>query len=147
MHQHYRQPAGTPSHVSTRYFEKHPYFPIFNVNWRLTLVDATYNQRDVLIGFRNLIGDHTGSAQASFILQTIREYNYETQLNCFIGDSAMSNDASLIAGLNTSDIIEIDDSHRISCAGHIINLIVKATLYGSGVSKFEEELPQEGPVE
>ena len=111
------------------------------------LSDATYNQRDVLIGFRNLVGDHTGSAQASVILQAIQEYNFETRFNCFVGDNATSNDTSLIAGLNTSDIIDIDDRHRIRCAGHIINLVVKATLYGSGVSKFEEELAQVGTVE
>jgi hypothetical protein len=96
--------------------------------------DASYKQRDVLIGFRNLVGDHTGEAQASVILATIREYNFETRFNCFVSDNASSNDTSLLTGLNESDIIRVDDSHRIRCAGHIINLVVKATLYGSGVS-------------
>jgi hypothetical protein len=34
-------------------------------------VDADYNQQDLLISFRNLLGDHTASAQASVILNVI----------------------------------------------------------------------------
>lgn len=110
-------------------------------------VDATYKQRDVLIAFHNLIGDHSGGAQAVVILDVIRQYNFETRFNCCIGDNATSNDASLYDGLTQgSDILDLDSRHRLRCAGHIINLVVKATLYGEGVSKFEEDLAMAGDV-
>ena len=111
-------------------------------------VDATYKQRDVLLAFRNLVGDHSGGAQAAVILDVIRQYNFETRFNCFIGDNATSNDASLYDGLTEgSDILNLDSRHRLRCTGDIINLIVKATLYGDGVSRFEEALAEAGPVE
>lgn len=35
--------------------------------------------------------------------------------------------------------------NRIRCAGHMINLVVKAAIYGSGVSKFEADLQKAAP--
>jgi hypothetical protein len=35
----------------------------------------------------------------------------------------------------------------VRCAGHIINLVVKAIIYGQGVSEFEQDLAQAGPRE
>lgn len=111
-------------------------------------VDADYHQRDLLIAFRNLAGDHTASAQASVILNVTREYDFESNFNCFVGDNASNNDAKLIKYLNKgSSILNLSLEHRIRCAGHIINLIVKATLYGEGVSKFEEDLAAAAPME
>jgi hypothetical protein len=111
-------------------------------------VDADYNQQDILIGFRNLLGDHTASAQASVILDVIREYNFESKFNCFVGDNATNNDKRLIIYLNKEPaILNLGTEHQIRCAGHIINLIVKATIYGAGVSEFEQQLAQAAPLE
>jgi hypothetical protein len=59
-----------------------------------------------------------------------------------VGDNATSNDAETILGLNAYPDLNLNASHRIRCAGHVINLVVKATIYGSRVSKFEEDLAQ-----
>jgi hypothetical protein len=64
-----------------------------------------------------------------------------------VGDNATSNDTELIKGLNLHPNVNIDLQHRIRCAGHIINLVVKATLYGDGVSKWEEQLAAVAPKE
>jgi hypothetical protein len=111
-------------------------------------VDADYNQQDLLIGFRKLLGDHTASAQALVIVDVMREYNFESNFNCLVGDNATNNDKKLIKHLNReSTTLCLGAQHRIRCAGHIINLIVKATLYGEGVSKFEEELARAAPID
>lgn len=111
-------------------------------------VDAENNQRDLLIGFRNLAGDHTASAQASVILNVIREYGFESSFNCFVGDNASNNDKKLITYLNEGSLmLKLGTEHRIRCAGHIINLIVKATLYGTGVSEFEQKLAKAAPMD
>ena len=111
-------------------------------------VDADYNQRDLLIGFRNLLGDHTAERQALVIIDVIREYDFESNFNCFVGDNASNNDKKLISHLNKqSAILNVGTEHRIRCAGHIINLIVKATLFGEGVSQFEEDLAKAAPLE
>lgn len=64
-----------------------------------------------------------------------------------MGDNATSNDSKFIEGLYISPQINFGPEHRIRCAGHIINLVVKATIYRSGVSEFEEELAKAAPLE
>ena len=41
----------------------------------------------------------------------------------------------------------LQDHCRICCAGHIINLVVKATIYGKGVSKWELNIARAAPQE
>jgi hypothetical protein len=101
---------------------------------QLTTADAQYKQRDILLAFRNLYGDHTGAAQAAVILRVLKSFEIAPQLHCFVGDNA------LIQGLNVHNEINLTSSNRIRCAGHIINLVVKATLYGKGMSRFEAQL-------
>jgi hypothetical protein len=64
-----------------------------------------------------------------------------------VGDNATSNDTELIKGLNLHLNVNVDLQHRIRCAGHIINLVVKATLYEDRVSKWEEQLAAAAPKE
>ena len=84
---------------------------------------------------------------AGVVLEVAREYDFERKLHCFVGDNATSNDNQFIEGLNESPHINFGSENRIRCAGHIINLVVKATIYGSGISKFEEELSQAAPMD
>ena len=78
----------------------------------------------------------------------MREYDFESKFNCFVGDNATNNDKKLIKHLHReSTTLCLGAQHGIRCAGHIINLIVKATLYGEGVSKFEEKLARAAPID
>lgn len=38
-------------------------------------------ESDLLAAFRSLAGDHTASAEASMVLNVIREYNFESNFN------------------------------------------------------------------
>ena len=71
----------------------------------------------------------------------MREFDFTRNFNCFVSDNPSSNDSTLIKGLG------LEPHHRIRCAGHTINLVVKATLYGNGVCKFEEDLAKAAPLE
>jgi hypothetical protein len=51
------------------------------------------------------------------------------------------------SGLNLHPNVDIEPHQRLRCAGHIINLVVKATIYGDGVSKWEQELAAAVPKE
>jgi hypothetical protein len=64
-----------------------------------------------------------------------------------VGDNASNNDSELIKGLNLHPSINLTFNNRIRCAGHIINLIVKATIYGHNVSTFEASLAKAAPME
>ena len=122
-------------------------YPCLNINTELTNSDAGSKQRDILTAFRNLYGDHTVSSQAAVVLQVAQEYGFEHKLHCFVSDNASSNNGEFIKGLNLSPHLELGPQHRIRCGGHIINLVVKATIYGTGVNKFEKQLAQAAPIE
>jgi hypothetical protein len=62
-----------------------------------------------------------------------------------VGDNASSNDGELIKGLNLHPNINLSFDERLRCAGHIFNLVVNATLYGRGISKWEAELAAAAP--
>jgi hypothetical protein len=62
-----------------------------------------------------------------------------------VGDNATSNDGELIKNLNLHPNINITANNRIRCAGHIVNLVVKATIYGKGVSDWEDQLAEAAP--
>lgn len=102
-------------------------------------------QRDLVIGFRNLFGDHTGLAQAKEIAYVLRSYDICHKFYYFVGDNATNNDNELIKGLNEHLGSNLTMDNRIRCAGHMINLVVKAAIYGSGVSKFEADLQKAAP--
>jgi hypothetical protein len=70
----------------------------------------------------------------------INEYNIARKFSCFIGDNASSNDSELIQALNGHPELDVNAKYWIRCAGYIINLVVKATIYSKGVSKFKEEI-------
>jgi hypothetical protein len=122
--------------------------------WTLTNIkatdasaDADYKQRDIIIAFRNLYGDHTGAAQGTIVRAVLDEYEMSRKFHCFVGDNATNNDGELIRSLNLHPDINITTNNRIRCAGHIINLVVKATIYGKGVSGWEERLAEATPHE
>jgi len=88
-----------------------------------------------LIAFENLYGDHTGATQGSVVRAALDRYTIASKFHCFVGDNATSNDGELIKSLNLHLNINILADNRIRYAGYIINLVVKATIYGNGVSR------------
>jgi hypothetical protein len=75
-----------------------------------------------------------GTAQGQIVRAVLDSYDISRQFHCFIGDNVTSNDSELIKSLNLHLNINITANNRIRCAGHKINLVVKATLYGKGVT-------------
>ncbi|KAF6528001.1 hypothetical protein HZS61_008303 [Fusarium oxysporum f. sp. conglutinans] len=66
------------------------------------------------------------------------DYDLEPKLGCFMMDNAQDNDRAV---LQLATRFGFDpDWRRLRCSGHVINLVVKAILYGKGVSKAERQL-------
>jgi hypothetical protein len=118
-----------------------------NTKADVKLSDANFQQQDLLIAFRNLYSDHRGAAQAAIIVDILDSFEISSKFHCFIGNNTSNNDSETITGLNLHPNISINPDHRIHCAGHIINLIVKATIYSKGISKFEEALAAATPID
>ena len=72
------------------------------------------------------------------IAKVINDCEIGQNLGSFMIDNARDNDAAL-KELATRFDINVDRS-RLRCLGHIINLVVKALLFGKGVSKLEWKL-------
>lgn len=95
--------------------------------------------RTALLGLRRISGSHSGEAVAKVILEVIEDYEIKNKLGAFQLDNA-SNNRTCVEALATS-IPSIDpDEHQMSCFGHIVNLVVKAVLFGKGMNTLQKEL-------
>jgi hypothetical protein len=62
------------------------------------------------------------------LLSVLREYKISDKIGYFIADNAANNDAALRL---LSHHIDVKPARqRLRCSGHVINLVVKAILYG-----------------
>lgn len=93
--------------------------------------------KTALLGMKPLYA-HTGSDIAAVMDTVIKDYDIGSKLGAFQMDNADSNDTCLdtLAELYPIDVNE----QRLRCQGHIHNLVVKALLYGEGVSRFQKQL-------
>ncbi|KAG7100801.1 Zinc finger BED domain-containing protein RICESLEEPER 1 like [Verticillium longisporum] len=101
-------------------------------------VDSEGEKRDVLLGLPRLVGPHSGESMAPYVKEVIDQYEMGFKLGYFMLDNAESNDTCLetLARWFPMDI----SRRRLRCIGHIINLVVRAIIFGSNVTKFEAEL-------
>jgi hypothetical protein len=101
-------------------------------------IDSESNKQDVLLGLPRLVGPHSGENMASYIKEVINQYEMGSKLGYFMLDNAESNDTCL---KTLTSWFPIDVGRcRLRCIGHIINLVVRAVIFGSNASKFEAEL-------
>ncbi|EKG09031.1 HAT domain-containing protein [Macrophomina phaseolina MS6] len=102
-------------------------------------IDNLGTLRTALLSFARIVGPHSGENLAKALYKSITSYgiNY-TRVGYFVADNADTNDTML---RKLRELMAIDyPACRIRCIGHIINLVVKAILFGKGVSKFEQSL-------
>jgi hypothetical protein len=81
------------------------------------------------------------------MVQVINDYGFASKFSCYVADNAANNNRETMAELSTLLGQDLDEQHRIRCAGHTIQLVVKAVIYGKGVSKFEQQLARAAPQE
>jgi len=99
--------------------------------------------KTLLLGFRHLIGSHSGQNQAALFWEVAVEMGITCRLGYFTLDNASNNDIMLeaIADRLANLGIPFDPKkRRMRCLGHIINLLVKSFLFG------ENRAPLEFPV-
>ncbi|KAM4061909.1 transposase-like protein [Hirsutella rhossiliensis] len=101
-------------------------------------VGSEGKKRDALLGLPRLVGPHSGENIAAYLKEVIDRYELGSKLGYFMLDNAKSNDTCLetLARWFPMDV----SRRRLRCIGHVINLVVRAVIFGSNVSKFEAEL-------
>ena len=101
-------------------------------------IDSTNTHRTVLLGLPRLYGSHTGETIATCLLSVITKYGIAGNVGCFVMDNAGNNDTMIEA--IARELPEVTKRSRLRCSGHILNLIVKAVLYGQGITSFTREI-------
>ena len=92
----------------------------------------------MLLSLPRIWGQHSGANQADSILQIATTYGIAGILGTFVMDNAQNND-TVVQALGRR-IPSINSQHRLRCAGHILNLVVKAILYGEGITEFNKQI-------
>jgi hypothetical protein len=101
-------------------------------------IDKSNQLRHALLALTPLEG-HSGEEDlAPALQQCIDYYSISNQLGAFQMDNAENNDTCL-RSLAARYSIDTDEQ-RLRCFGHVVNLVVKALLFGEGLSAFKKEL-------
>lgn len=93
-----------------------------------------------LLALRPLDG-HYGTDIAEVLNGVIKTFNIAGSLGAFQMDNADSNGTALraLSAKLPAGTLDLKDSW-LHCFGHIVNLVVKALLYGKGSSRLQREL-------
>lgn len=100
-------------------------------------------RRQVLLGLREVIGEHSGENMAAILLAIIREYDLQSKIGFFMADNAESNDTAIHAVLKVlyPQLTKRQrNRHRLRCFGHIVNLIAQAFIIGKDSEKICREI-------
>lgn len=101
-------------------------------------LDESYKLRTALLDLPPLKGPHSGENIARALSVVIDCYDISTVLGFFMMDNAGNNDTCIQELAKKYPAIK--PQSRLRCVGHMLNLIVKALLFGQGVSKLEQQL-------
>jgi hAT family C-terminal dimerisation region len=107
-------------------------------------VTQNHTVKTALIGFREVMGVHSGENIAESVRTVCEEYDIVDKLGCFVLDNAKNNDTCIRTlhrswGWKDSDV----PRRRLRCMGHIINLVAHAFVLGEKQTEFEEVLHAE----
>ncbi|OBS17246.1 hypothetical protein FPOA_26615 [Fusarium poae] len=101
-------------------------------------LDERHKLQTALLDLPPLKGPHSGENIAKVLSTVIDFYDVSPIIGFFMMDNAASNDVCI------QELAEqyptINRESRLRCVGHMLNIIVKALLFGKGVSKLEKQL-------
>lgn len=106
-------------------------------------LDSEYKLQSTVIGMRRFYGQHTGENQANCFFEIIKPYNIVDKIGYFTLDNASNNGTAMqhiVQRLQELDISFDPIERRLRCFGHVINLVVKAFLWGTDSEAFEAEI-------
>lgn len=95
-----------------------------------------------LLGLRRLQGAHSGENMSAVVLDVVKNFRIQTRLGYFVLDNAETNDTCVKSLSDHIDLPVLSGqpfSRRLRCFGHILNLVVKAFLFGNDADAFEVE--------
>jgi hypothetical protein len=92
-------------------------------------LDQDHRLRVVVLALCNTYGSHAGANIADNLFEVLGTYKIRSKVTFFAADNATNNDKAI--SLLSREILHYDPQQmRLRCAGHILNLVCKAILYG-----------------
>ena len=106
-------------------------------------ITAHGRKRDIVIGLREVIGEHTGANIGHQLVRLFKEYDILDRIGFFICDNADNNDTCISYVLRKQNRRMTKKQiarRRIRCLGHVINLCAQAFLIGKDAEKVVKKL-------
>ena len=101
-------------------------------------VGSNDRNSSVMLGMKRMRGPHTGENIAEVMIPVLEHYEIISKLGVFVADNVDVNDSAIRATLLALRPDLDIRTQRSRCLGHIINLAVKAFLFGRDVTAFEQ---------
>lgn len=99
-------------------------------------INETHINHTLIIGLRQVLGQHSKANQADILLQVICDYNITDKLGYFVLDNIESNNVCVDLLLKQLCPNFHKKYRRLRYVGHIINLAAHAFLYGKDPKAF-----------
>jgi hypothetical protein len=100
-------------------------------------------RRKVVLGLREVIGEHSGENQAAVLVALFNEYKIKGNIGWFMADNAESNDVCIdkvLRALYPNMSAKQRKARRLRCFGHIVNLCAQAFIVGKDAEKVCKKL-------
>jgi hypothetical protein len=107
-------------------------------------ITDTWELKEVLIGFEEIHGSHTGANMAGIIERILRRYKIEDWLLGFTTDSASNNKTLSKTLAEALGMLSIDwepEKYHIPCMAHVVQLILGAFMKELKIKVKEEKMP------
>ena len=101
-------------------------------------LDERHRLQTALLDLPTLKGPHSGENIAKVLSAVVEFYDIAPTLGFFMMDNASNNDTCMHQLAKRYSTVT--PQSRLRCVGHMLNLIVKALLFGQGVSNLEKQL-------
>lgn len=100
-----------------------------------SFVDANFKHHSFLLGLPRIEGIHSGENLADLAVATFRDWAIADKVGCLTLDNAAPMDTAMV---RLGEELGFDgEKRRIRCGPHIINLSVRAALYGGNKKSVE----------
>jgi len=103
-------------------------------------VSSKYKVETILLGLRRLKGPHSGENIAEAIVAVVKTYKIIDKIGYFVLDNAGLNDTCVSAIIERLNIKDIKEHRCLRCLGHVLNLLVKAMLFGENPEVFKKDI-------
>jgi len=107
-------------------------------------ISDSWQMEEVLIGFEEIKGSHTGANMAEIINGILAKYGIQDRILGFTTDSASNNRTLTEALSNAGSLLSVEWSqfeHYIPCMAHVIQLILRAFMSSIKVQSRDGHMP------